>query len=593
MVDIPPVPTTQVGLSSATANNAAQALAATLGLRVGEIGQANVIHQTALSDLEQNYLKQQVEHSQSSSNGRMPNLLDKMAGIKAQSTHLLEVSINQKTVHLLSTEPLSTGVVIGLKVRPDGVLQAVLTVAQSDLGKPANSQATTSTSSTSAPRAQPIGTQRSTLTATTPPLSVKPSQSQPSTPGAPAQGQLLATTTSETRASASESANTLARPSSNTLAPNPDPLLTQTSRSDNRLKSQLEQQYSVPKARVDPLPPLRSTEENTLPKTTQSQLQGLRLALDNLPKSNLTMGALQAELNTLPARLPTSLHTHIPALFKALQSLIRVNTETLDVQQLIKNPGPNLRQAAEGSGVFTERYLTQHTRPESNPVTEHTDRKLLLLEAQSQLTQVQPLVARAELSADKTLLDQLLRLFTKFHSSREQHPPSSPSQQLKDWVEVLRSQVSQIQGHQYRSTLSQLTEPLHQQPAVFLELPIRHFHGMGNLFLMFQTTNEDKEDAKKRKKSRKAIQQWRVFMELELDTANTLSVDLTLVDTRLNAQLWTDSKTLHHDANQHLHTLRQQLEDQGLTVTNLLCEQSDAPPKRSAEMQVSTIDIRT
>ncbi len=590
MVDIPPVPATQVALSKASSNGAAQALAATLGLRVGEVGQANVISQTALSKAEQAYLKQQFEQSQLSSNGRMPNLLDKMAGMKAQSTHLLEVSINHKTVHLLSKESLATGVAIALKVRADGVLQAVLTVDQPGLGKPSTSQ---TSASTPAPSPRTIGAQGATLKATTPALSLKSSQPQPSPPGASGQGQGLATSGGETKALAATAANVLARPTSSTLGPSSDPLMTQTARSDHRVKSQLEQQYSVPKARMNPLPALESTAENTLSKATQTQLQTLRLALDTLPKSSRSMGALQAELQALPARLSASLKAQLPALFKALQSLVRVNTVTLDVQQLIKNPGPNLRQAVEGSGVFTERYLTQQSREASNPLTENTDRKLLLLEAQSQLTQVRPLVTRAEISADKTLLDQLLQLFTKFHHAREQHQSSSPSQHLKDWVEALRSQVSQIQGHQYRSTLSQLTEPLHQQPAVFLELPIRHFHGLGNLFLMFQTTNEDKEDAKKRKKSRKAVQQWRVFMELELDASNTLAVDLTLADTRLNAQLWTDSKTLHHDANQHLHTLRQQLEDQGLTVTSLLCEQSDAPPKRAADMQVSTIDIRT
>src|SRR5690606_6840768 len=171
--------------------------------------------------------------------------------------------------------------------------------------------------------------------------------------------------------------------------------------------------------------------------------------------------------------------------------------------------------------------------------------------------------------------------------------PPDTATQLRRIETLVESALSQIQLNQYRSASAQLGETGGTvQNSVFIDLPVRLADGFISIFFQLQEykvarRNESRKNERSTKKSR-----WVAFLEMEVREQSKLAVELSVTDQQVDAVFWSDDDELRRDADCKLTNLRQQLEDRGLTVTDLRCSTNPAP-RKEVRLDYSLIDVKT
>ena len=586
MVDIPSVisgnaPQTPAPLPAAT--DAALALAAKLGVLIGEKMPALITAVSELTTTERDYLlSKTASKPQTPLEGRHSEQKSVLAQLP--STRLVEILVKNSTAALLSQLPLEIGTTITVRIRPDGQMQLV-PIEQASLPTTKNP----STAVVSESVKLPATTQSQPTNST----EIKPEKLDANVKLALSANTKLTESTTGAIYTPQRKMPTIA-PNQTELGkiPNPDttvsPQIAKTKLVQHYVNAQL--QPTIPAIKID------TSRELTLPKPVQLQMQQLQNALKQILQTPANPTALLLQsLQSLPVRLPPALQAAPPALFKALQTLVNLKSTGLDINQLMTRAEPSVKNAIAQSGQFYERNIvTTPLVPESRQRLEQ-DAKYTLFTAYQTLLQALPSVTQIALPQDKPLLEQLLQLFTKPQTAGNKGVPATHEaliQQLEKISQAIRSSFTQIQLQQYRSALSALSEPAHQQSSLLMELPIRLFDGFGSIFVHWQEQKSGERGAKKNRKGNSQKANWRVYLEMELEGEGALAIDLQLSEKNISAQMWADSPTIQQRATEQMEQLKTRLQEKGLTVTDLRCHKS-AIPNRAMKLDYTIIDVKT
>ncbi len=131
----------------------------------------------------------------------------------------------------------------------------------------------------------------------------------------------------------------------------------------------------------------------------------------------------------------------------------------------------------------------------------------------------------------------------------------------------------------------------------FMELPVRVGEHVYPLTLHIQEREyEDKQDKhnknSKKKDPRELKKRWHVFLEFDLDELGMFASDISVDDTVVKTTLWVQKTPLWKASQAHIDTLKADLENSGITVDSLVCQQGKAPDKE-IRIEQSLVDIRT
>lgn len=155
--------------------------------------------------------------------------------------------------------------------------------------------------------------------------------------------------------------------------------------------------------------------------------------------------------------------------------------------------------------------------------------------------------------------------------------------------------LARIQFQQLQ-TLSQQTARTEapQTPQSWtLEIPVRYGLEQHNLSLHIeQDWIPPKEEQNQPAALTKKTKRWQVLLSFSLPEAGNVYAQLTLVGDSVAAKLWTEQRDTLREVNAKLGVLRQQLQDQGIEVTQLDCVQG-TPPNKTQKLHYSLVDIRT
>lgn len=126
-----------------------------------------------------------------------------------------------------------------------------------------------------------------------------------------------------------------------------------------------------------------------------------------------------------------------------------------------------------------------------------------------------------------------------------------------------------------------------------LEIPVRYGLEQHNVSLHFeqdwvQPKDEQNSSATRTQKTRR----WQVLLSFSLPEAGNVYAQLTLIGESVAAKLWTERRDTLREVSAKLGLLRQQLQGQGIEVTQLDCLQG-TPPSKTQSLNYSLVDIRT
>lgn len=560
MIDLPRTPAT--GLPSSPAAPQwplqAQALALSLGLKIGQVTPALVIEISQLSAAERGFL---------SRHAPAPSLTiesPKARQLKAElalltDTRLLTVAVNGKTAALLSNMPLTIGTTVELRVRTDGRLQ-LLQMPQAQPPVPAP---------------QPLPGH--------PPLAAPAAGVQAQHPR-PAQALEQLPQPVGSKPLAGPAPSVIAQGANNALVLAP------------AKTQQLEATYARASAPV--LTRTRPAAATTpLSAPTRAEVAQLHQALKQVAGTARPVADLPRALSGLPTRMPPNLLQALPKLFPLLKELVHHKQLGLELNQLQQSAKPEalLKQALQHSGVFWERQLSRLPEGALAQTELANDTKYRLLTTLSAIEHSLPQLQQQATPAGKPLLEQLFKLFQP-HAGK---PPKTPSMlvaattgELEAIAQQIKAAVARIQTQQYQSALSALAEPAQPVTSLITELPVRWLDGFGTLLLHWHEHKPLSDERSKRRKQSSAKTRWQVYMELDIGTSGTLAVELAVTDNAIDADFWASNATLANDADEQLHALRTELEQRGLVVTDLRCH-AGAPSGRATAMNYTMIDVRT
>lgn len=177
---------------------------------------------------------------------------------------------------------------------------------------------------------------------------------------------------------------------------------------------------------------------------------------------------------------------------------------------------------------------------------------------------------------------------------------SQNQQQLKDTVRLKLMQA--IHSSKENSLLNQirsLSGDLNSQESngarmgtLNCDIPIRWGEQLIPMQLSIQEKLEQENEKSDMERSKDAVRRWQVFLSLELPDSNTLHTQFTLIQENISVILWTESDQLSENIKTHLHELRNNLSEQGLTVEDLTCFKG-TPPNAHNRIDYNLIDIKT
>ncbi|QRY82200.1 flagellar hook-length control protein FliK [Pseudomonas sp. PDNC002] len=340
-------------------------------------------------------------------------------------------------------------------------------------------------------------------------------------------------------------------------------------------------------------------------------------ALQFLPlNSRLDQLDLSLQLNAQQSRQGS-----LDGLFKALRGVgdsqdlspeLRQTVDKLlgalpDVRQLSDAKG--VAQAIQHSGAFLEAQLLRG----ADNLPQDLKANLLRLIAQL-MPAVQGGTAAAVLSnlpgnalAGANNLAQALPAFVRNAlgvigqaGGRTPPPASFPlptrlSQELEEegdleaLLKLAAAAVSRLQTHQLGSLAQSDVLPDGTVINTWqLEIPMRQQHQMVPIQIRIQQEEKDSQGSDREQPPRDTL--WRVDLAFDLERLGPLQVQATLAHGSIGSQLWAERAATASLIDRELNTLRQRLNDAGLTVGELSCRQGKPPQGARTAVEQRWVD---
>ncbi len=154
---------------------------------------------------------------------------------------------------------------------------------------------------------------------------------------------------------------------------------------------------------------------------------------------------------------------------------------------------------------------------------------------------------------------------------------------------LARVQMQQVHSLNHQQGQSDSAQP--SQSWIF-ELPVRIGHEAHYLELRLQQdwveekTGQDEDSPTEKKR------QWTVHLSFDLPEAGPFHAQLQVVDESVSARFWAERETTLDRVRTQLEGLRQQLESEGISVTQLQC-QAGKPANQRMSINYSLVDITT
>lgn len=353
----------------------------------------------------------------------------------------------------------------------------------------------------------------------------------------------------------------------------------------------------VPKPEVARALPLKLLEPQLKQQSQVALAAAMRRALPNAEPLHRLLNATQPLVEHLTvAKADEAAPRPVRELIASLRLLAQHSPR---VASLTKEGLNDLKLAIQSSGIGLERHLAQLAQSVSAPPPER-DNKLLLIRALHALAELgfpSGVVGRAGSPAgvlDRALESMLAPLWLPRNALElkpREDAGAATRQHLQRITALTEAALSQVQLNQYRTTSAQLADN-NAPTSFFTDIPLRMADGFVTVFFQFQEIREPEKKRKHTEQTRKRRSRWVVFLEMTIEDQGQLAVEVSVVDQQVDAQFWSDNTRLREGTELGLRQLRQQLEDRGLTVTDLRC--SSAPiPQKNVQLDYSLIDVKT
>ncbi|MES2871253.1 MAG: flagellar hook-length control protein FliK [Pseudomonadota bacterium] len=310
--------------------------------------------------------------------------------------------------------------------------------------------------------------------------------------------------------------------------------------------------------------------------TQQSRQGSLEGLLNALQKESLPDG-LRASLDKLLAGLPTA--------------------------QQLSDP-KTLSSALLNSGVFLEARLLS-----SQPQALAPDLKATLLRLIAQILPGLPanatfnpgVAASAQAQAMPTFVRNALGMLGQV--SAKPQPGGFPlphrslqrgdtEDSLENLLKLAAAAVSRLQSHQLSSLeQSGRTADGNLLTTWQLEIPMRNAHDIVPLQVKFQREDPPEKAPEEKPEARTVKDQlWRVELAFDLAPLGPLHVQAQLLRGNLSGQLWAERTWTADLIASQLGSLRQRLNDAGLSVTDLDCHQGTPPQGQHSPLEQRWVD---
>src|SRR5690606_31113677 len=189
-------------------------------------------------------------------------------------------------------------------------------------------------------------------------------------------------------------------------------------------------------------------------------------------------------------------------------------------------------------------------------------------------------------------LPQLLGLLV------QKQPTELSQKQLRAQLVMLMHQytlgsLAKIQLQQIHSLNHQQTQVDQPQPTQSwqMEIPIRQGQEVHPLNIQLeQKWVDDAEEGNN--KEVKRVRQWNVMLGFELVDLGRFYAQLGLLGERLSLKFWAEQEQTLNQVQAQLATLKEQLEQEGMQITQLQCVPGLPPTPRIA-LNYSLVDIKT
>lgn len=160
---------------------------------------------------------------------------------------------------------------------------------------------------------------------------------------------------------------------------------------------------------------------------------------------------------------------------------------------------------------------------------------------------------------------------------------------LQALLKLAAAAVSRLQTHQLGSLAQSDVLPDGTLVNTWqLEIPLRHQQQMVPIQVRIQQEEKDSPASEREQQTREML--WRVDLAFDLDGLGPLQVQATLAHGSIGTQLWAERATTASLIDGELGTLRQRLNDAGLTVGELSCRQGKPPQGARTAVEQRWVD---
>lgn len=276
--------------------------------------------------------------------------------------------------------------------------------------------------------------------------------------------------------------------------------------------------------------------------------------------------------------------------------LSKVSLHALDVTHTIKPDA--LRQAMNTSGLFCERrLLTENSQVQDRNTAALSERDIkgLLIQLTQWTAGQPPITGASGAQSSSDTLAQLMMSLARLLSPRSVAKHAPAERQLSLAVkELAERSLAQVQLQQLRTLSSRIPEA--STPGQWhLDIPLKLPDAYGNLYIQLfepRSAAEEKKPGNQRRSRNSRDKRWKVFLELELDELGTLAAEISVQEKNVEAILWSGNSDLRQRVHNELESLRDDLQGQGVVVTDLRCS-NNAPPPQKIRLDYALVDIKT
>ena len=272
------------------------------------------------------------------------------------------------------------------------------------------------------------------------------------------------------------------------------------------------------------------------------------------------------------------------------------NTQLIKDGELIRSP----RAGAQQPGALEGRQSSNQATPKALDVDPQrpNDLKSQLIQLLQLLPSLQALPLANHKKSEQDGLSKLFAAILKALSpsalGHTNQTNASSSRQLQLLVE---QSLARIQLQQYKTLVEAKQEPSALRPNnLHLDLAVKTPDGYMTVPLQIMEIKEriktKQEKDRKRNTGKQVKSSWRVYFEMDLGPDGSLAVELKVKPEALDATLWADKQPLRERANEHVKDLSNELRALGMQVNDIRCSPL-APPGQKLHLEHSLVDIRT